>query len=130
MNKKMMGYFRCNVCNIRGAQLARDNQWQSLQPHYHDCSAEQKANVWQDIGGMGSVAKMRKYLEERRSTVAIEKKNAGMGGGYYPRSWYERQGSDGELIGQTCQDKKEHPIWGTVYDVPIETNGDEIELRE
>ena len=51
--------------------------------------------------------------------MSIQRKKSSTGGGYYPRSWYDAQGFDGQLIEDTCQDKREHPLLGTCYCVEI-----------
>ena len=87
----------------------------------------EKEKFWRDVGEASSMESIKKVVESRLTTTSKHIKTTSLSGAYYPRSWYDAHGFDGELIERTCNDKKEHTILGTVYCAEIEAKADENE---
>ena len=122
-----MGTFKCNTCNTRGTQLSRLEAWHTMLGSYQNYSAEEKEKFWVDVGEASNLESIKKVVEERLTTKSIQRKKSSSSGAYYPRSWYDAHGFDGELIERTCTGKRPHDILGTVYCVEIEVKADENE---
>ena len=117
---KCAGSWRCNQCNTRGTQLYGLPEWKGFSSKLRDFSKEQQAEFWAASHEADNKQKLSELVEKNMTTRNTEIQEATCGGGYYPLSYWDRQGFDTKLIEELCTDTRPHSIFGTVYRVKID----------
>ena len=85
-------------------------------PDYEDLSPEDQIALWRGGNNRGEILDS---LTKSVSDVTEKARISAKGGGYYPLTWYEKQGFDSERIKKFCLDTEEHAVLGTCYRVEI-----------
>ena len=114
---KCAGSWRCNVCNTRGVQLSRLPEWKEFNASLAKFTPDQKKEFWEEAKDATNPNQLKKLVTHRMVNRHTETKKSSSGGGYYPLSWYRRQGYPWKKIARHCTDTKPSKMFGKVYRV-------------
>ena len=112
--------FRCQLCSTRGVQASRTPEWGDVAAGLKDFSVEQKTAFWNGVKDCPRPSAMRKFLQETLTSTKEAGTKSANKGGYYPLSWYRRQGYPWRSIKANCKDTLDHPVLGLCYKVDIQ----------
>ena len=117
---KCAGSWRCNACNSKGVQLSRLPEWKGFTNVFKDFPEDAKQRFWEQVKAAAGQEALKQVITETITTRTTEQKKATAGGGYYPLSYYKRQGFNVKKIKLHCRDTKLHSIFGKTYRVVID----------
>jgi hypothetical protein len=131
---KCQGYFICPTCNSRGVMLSRVDGFKTFQKTFKSFTRAEKELFWKDCGTAKGTPQLMEVVEKHRSRLAYTDNSSSVGGGYYPLTWYKKNGFPWKRIRARCTDTKEHRLLGTCYRVDVETfakvNGERDQIEE
>ncbi len=118
MTKKGQIY-RCALCSTRGVQANRAPEWKEMAAKLKDFSIEERVGFWKKIRACSGQSSVKAMVQATLKAIHEKGTRAGKRGGYYPLSWYKRQGFPWRRIKKTCTDTLNHAVMGLCYKVDI-----------
>lgn len=109
----------CKTCHSRTQQLYKMyGKWPT--EHFKTMGKSEQTQFFNDVKDKSDAKSLKLHYEERVTVGKSESLSSSFAGEYLPLSVYERRGFNAQLIAQLCNDKKDHPVLGTVYRVAID----------
>ena len=92
---------------------------------FKELTDEEQQDFYKKIKGVAGPKNLQKFVSAMLISRTTNREESRSEGGYYPLSWYSKNGFSSKLIKKKCKDTKHHSVFGKCYkvDIDIESRG-------